>query len=108
MTEFEKSVARGRFILEKKSKFAISGQVRIVSCDRFAKDNCTLLCIGLSNGVFSLYNLDTLESIHSFQISEQKIDSVAINSSGDWIALGSRVEGQLFVWEWKSETYVLK
>jgi len=67
-----------------------------------------LVCIGQSNGVFSLFNLDTLESIHSFQISEQKIDTVSINASGDWIALASKMEGQLFVWEWKSETYVLK
>ena len=28
--------------------------------------------------------------------------------AGDWIALGSREQGQLFVWEWKSETYVIK
>ena len=67
-----------------------------------------MVCIGQSNGVFALYNLNTLESIHSFQISEQKIDSVSINPNGEWIALASKMEGQLFVWEWKSETYVLK
>lgn len=33
---------------------------------------------------------------------------MAINSTGDWIGLGSKEQGQLFVWEWKSETYVLK
>ena len=48
--------------------------------------------------------MDTLESIHSFQISENKIDSVSVNASGDWIALASKQLGQLFVWEWKSET----
>lgn len=33
---------------------------------------------------------------------------MTINSNGEWIALASKMEGQLFVWEWKSETYVLK
>lgn len=27
---------------------------------------------------------------------------------GDWVALGSSTLGQLLVWEWQSETYVLK
>jgi len=58
--------------------------------------------------VFSLYDLDTIQSIHSFQISQNKIDSVAVSATGDWIALGSKEQGQLFVWEWKSETYVMK
>lgn len=38
----------------------------------------------------------------------QVITSVAINPSGDWIALGVSSLGQLVVWEWQSETYVLK
>ena len=79
-----------------------------MSADQVTQGEMKLVCIGQSNGVFSLFNLDTLESIHSFQISEQKIDTVSINASGDWIALASKMEGQLFVWEWKSETYVLK
>jgi periodic tryptophan protein 2 len=33
---------------------------------------------------------------------------VCLNTSAEWIALGSREQGQLFVWEWKSETYVIK
>ena len=41
-------------------------------------------------------------------ISEQSITSVAFNSTGDWIALGCSGLGQLLVWEWQSETYVMK
>ena len=108
MTKFEKEITSGRYLLDKKQKFTLQNQTRIISCDAFHKDENTLLCIGQSNGTFSLYNLNTLESIHSFQISEQKIDSVSINSDGEWIALASKMEGQLFVWEWKSETYILK
>jgi len=75
-----------------------------VSCDYTS----TILVIGQSNGVFSVYNIDTIEAIHSFQIAQNKIDSVCVNATGDWIAMGSRDLGQLFVWEWKSETYILK
>ena len=41
-------------------------------------------------------------------ISQQKVSSVSINSTGDWLAFGCRSLGQLLVWEWASETYLLK
>ena len=41
-------------------------------------------------------------------ISEQEMSSIAINNTGDWIALGCAGLGQLLVWEWQSETYVMK
>jgi periodic tryptophan protein 2 len=33
---------------------------------------------------------------------------VAINATGEWLAFGSAALGQLLVWEWRSESYVLK
>lgn len=33
---------------------------------------------------------------------------MAVNSTGEWLAFGCRGLGQLLVWEWQSETYVLK
>lgn len=41
-------------------------------------------------------------------ISEHEISSVVLNNTGDWVALGSVTLGQLLVWEWQSETYVMK
>ena len=41
-------------------------------------------------------------------ISQHRISSIAINSTGEWLAFGSSSLGQLLVWEWQSETYVLK
>ncbi|OXB69630.1 UNVERIFIED_CONTAM: hypothetical protein H355_014030, partial [Colinus virginianus] len=41
-------------------------------------------------------------------ISDQRIASISINSTGDWIAFGCSGLGQLLVWEWQSESYVLK
>lgn len=41
-------------------------------------------------------------------ISQQKISSVAVSPSGEWLAFGCSSMGQLLVWEWQSESYVLK
>jgi periodic tryptophan protein 2 len=47
-------------------------------------------------------------NIHTLSISQEKISSVAINASGEWLAFGAKKLGQLLVWEWQSESYVLK
>uniref|UniRef100_A0A183DQ24 WD_REPEATS_REGION domain-containing protein n=1 Tax=Gongylonema pulchrum TaxID=637853 RepID=A0A183DQ24_9BILA len=46
----------------------------------------------------------------NYRASELKISSLAINKSGDWLAIacGKGSDGQLIVWEWQSETYVMK
>lgn len=44
----------------------------------------------------------------SCSISQHKINTIAINNTGDWLGFGSASLGQLLVWEWRSETYVLK
>lgn len=110
MTELEREASRGRYLLEKRSRFQLGEMSKIVSCCVSASSNTSkiILVIGQSNGVFSLYDLDTLESIHSFQISQNRIDSIAVNAQADWVAMGSKEQGQLFVWEWQSETYILK
>uniref|UniRef100_H2YNV0 Small-subunit processome Utp12 domain-containing protein n=1 Tax=Ciona savignyi TaxID=51511 RepID=H2YNV0_CIOSA len=41
-------------------------------------------------------------------ISEHQITASAFNVTGDWLALGSSGLGQLLVWEWQSESYILK
>ena len=33
---------------------------------------------------------------------------MAVNRTGEWLAFGCSGLGQLLVWEWQSETYVLK
>lgn len=44
--------------------------------------------------------------LHS--ISQKGIDTVAVNPSGEWLAFGCKNFGQLLVWEWQSETYILR
>ena len=41
-------------------------------------------------------------------ICDYEINAISLNNSGDWIALASSNLGNLLVWEWQSETYVMK
>lgn len=47
-------------------------------------------------------------SLTSSSISQNDIDHVAISKTGEWLAFGASKLGQLLVWEWQSESYVLK
>ncbi|XP_066476131.1 periodic tryptophan protein 2 homolog [Tiliqua scincoides] len=67
-----------------------------------------LLVTGFASGIFHLHELPEFNLIHSLSISDQRIASISINSTGDWIAFGCAGLGQLLVWEWQSESYVLK
>ncbi|KAM5127061.1 periodic tryptophan protein 2 homolog [Mantella aurantiaca] len=67
-----------------------------------------LLVTGFCNGTFHIHELPEVNLIHSLSISDQSISSITINITGDWIAFGSSGGGQLLVWEWQSESYVLK
>lgn len=67
-----------------------------------------LLITAYSNGVFFLHEMPDVNLIHSLSISEFAIDTAAFNVTGDWIALASSNLGQLLVWEWQSEQYIMK
>ncbi|KAL8901771.1 MAG: hypothetical protein Q9207_005029 [Kuettlingeria erythrocarpa] len=92
---------------------------RIARRHYFSQNNARLVCAthhtssnllvaGFSGGLFGLYELPDFNMIHTLSISQQEIDDVAINQSGEWLALGSAKPGQLLVWEWQSESYILK
>ena len=111
-SEFEKKILKGRFILEKKEQFVINSKV--VMCEitqnissELSEDN-NILILGLQNGSFSIYSMNNFENKYSLKISDAKISSLSINPSGKWIAFGSKYLNQLFVWEWKSESYIYK
>ncbi|KAI7195417.1 Periodic tryptophan protein [Hortaea werneckii] len=67
-----------------------------------------LLVTGFSNGLFMIHELPDFSEIHKLSISASNIDTVSINNSGEWLAFGSSALGQLLVWEWQSESYILK
>ena len=111
-SEFEKKILKGRFILEKKEQFVINSKVVMceitqnISSDLLEDNN--ILVLGLQNGSFSIYSMNNFENKYSLKISDAKISSLSINPSGKWIAFGSKYLNQLFVWEWKSESYIYK
>ena len=61
-----------------------------------------------AQGHFSLYEMPGVNEVHSLSISESRVDAAAIAPTGDWLAFGCAQLGQLLVWEWQSESYVLK
>ncbi|KAK7602549.1 hypothetical protein V9T40_008138 [Parthenolecanium corni] len=67
-----------------------------------------ILVTGFSNGSIFIHELPEVTLIDSLSISDNGIASVAVNNIGDWIAIGCENQGQLMVWEWQSQTYVLK
>ncbi|WWC72243.1 uncharacterized protein I206_106205 [Kwoniella pini CBS 10737] len=68
----------------------------------------SLLIVGFSTGIFGLWEMPSFTSVHTLSISNEKISSVAVSPSGEWLAFGAAKLGQLLVWEWQSESYVLK
>ncbi len=78
-----------------------------VTCAAFhPKSN--LLVTGFSHGLFFIHELPDFAQIQHLSISQNDIDFVTINNTGEWLAFGASKLGQLLVWEWQSESYVLK
>ncbi|CAI5731041.1 unnamed protein product [Peronospora destructor] len=67
-----------------------------------------ILVVGFGNGTFGLYELPAFVNIHTLSVTQNQLETVAVNATGEWLAFASRKLGQLLVWEWRSETYVLK
>ncbi|KAI8067729.1 WD40 repeat-like protein [Gongronella butleri] len=95
-----------RWRVHEKHYFHQGHGVTVKSCQFHAPGN--LAIVGFSNGVFGLYEVPSFVNIHSLSISQHKISTISINPSGEWLAFGCSTLGQLLVWEWQSETYVLK
>lgn len=55
-----------------------------------------------------IQSIDASILIVVYSVSQSNIDCVTINSSSEWLAFGSSKLGQLLVWEWQSESYILK
>ncbi|KAF8503896.1 WD40 repeat-like protein [Hysterangium stoloniferum] len=79
---------------------------RVVCSTFHPKTN--LLVIGFSTGVFGLWEMPDFTNVYTLSVSQERISSIAINPTGEWIAFGATKLGQLLVWEWQSESYILK
>jgi periodic tryptophan protein 2 len=99
------SIARTRWGVHRRHYFNQAGTK--VVCSTFHAAS-RLLVVGFSTGVFGLWEMPEFTNVHTLSISQEKISSVAISPSGEWLAFGAKKLGQLLVWEWQSESYVLK
>ena len=109
----EKEVNKSKILYKRVAKH----NFKDVRVDRSAIGNVTsaafhkslhILVTGFHDGAFYLHDMPDFNLIHSLSISDQSVDTIAFNKSGDWIGLGCSGLGQLLVWEWQSESYVLK
>ena len=80
---------------------------KTLSCAAFYAPS-NLLVAGFSDGVFTIHELPDWSEIQTLSISQSNVDTVSINATGEWLAFGSSKLGQLLVWEWQSESYILK
>jgi periodic tryptophan protein 2 len=79
----------------------------VTSCNFCVRQQ--ILAVGFSSGIFGLYELPECSNIHTLSIGhDQLVKACVLNSTGEWLALGCPSSQQLLVWEWRSETYVLK
>ncbi len=67
-----------------------------------------LLVTGFSHGLFMIHELPSFSEIHKLSISASHVDTISVSPEGSWLAFGSSALGQLLVWEWQSESYILK
>ncbi len=45
--------------------------------------------------------------MQTFSVGENKISTLAVNKSCTWVCLGLKTFGQIIVWEWKSQSYII-
>uniref|UniRef100_A0A803K9K3 PWP2, small subunit processome component n=1 Tax=Xenopus tropicalis TaxID=8364 RepID=A0A803K9K3_XENTR len=103
----EESVGRVRYRKSSRHFFNKEGDFTALTAAAFHK-KLNILVTGFSSGMFHIHELPELSLIHSLSISDQRVSTISINCTGDWIAFGCSGLGQLLVWEWQSESYVLK
>ncbi|KAG8430148.1 hypothetical protein GDO86_018389 [Hymenochirus boettgeri] len=103
----EETVGRVRYKKAGRHFFNKEGEFNSLTAAAFHK-KLHILVTGFSSGIFHIHELPEISLIHSLSISDQSVSSIGINCTGDWIAFGCSGLGQLLVWEWQSESYVLK
>ncbi|KAL2926244.1 Periodic tryptophan protein 2 [Bienertia sinuspersici] len=89
-----------------KKDYFMQAPAKVTACDYHR--GLDLVVVGLSSGVFGLYQMPDFVCIHLLSISREKITTAVFNDLGNWLTFGCARLGQLLVWEWKSESYILK
>ncbi|KAM7253980.1 hypothetical protein ACFE04_031662 [Oxalis oulophora] len=79
---------------------------KLSSCDYHK--GLDMVVVGFTNGVFGLYQMPDFVCMHLLSISREKLTTAVFNEAGNWLVFGCAKLGQLLVWEWRSESYILK
>lgn len=87
-----------------KNFFFADGKVKCATF--YSKSN--LLVVGFSNGEFRIYELPEFTLVQQLSMGQNPINTVSVNNTGEWLAFGSSKLGQLLVYEWQSESYILR
>lgn len=105
--EFEDGgyLCKGKWELLRKDCFN-QAPAKVSACDYHR--GLDMVVVGFSNGVFGLYQMPDFVCIHLLSISKAKITTAMFNDLGNWLSFGCAKLGQLLVWEWRSESYILK
>uniref|UniRef100_A0A1I7U5U6 RNA helicase n=1 Tax=Caenorhabditis tropicalis TaxID=1561998 RepID=A0A1I7U5U6_9PELO len=80
-----------------------------VAASQYHKET-KILATTFNNGVTVLHEIPTFALIHNLKVMDSRIQTVEWNRSCDWLAIGcgKGSTSQLVVWEWQSESYVMK
>ncbi|XP_021859152.2 periodic tryptophan protein 2 [Spinacia oleracea] len=89
-----------------KKDYFMQAPAKVTACDYH--QGIDLVVVGYSSGAFGLYQMPDFVCIHMLSISREKITTAVFNDLGNWLTFGCARLGQLLVWEWKSESYILK
>lgn len=81
-------------------------ETNVKCCTFHTKSN--LFIVGFANGEFRLYEMPSFTLIQQLSMGANSVTTVSVNGSGEWIAFGSKELGQLLVYEWQSESYILR
>jgi periodic tryptophan protein 2 len=102
-SDYENHFKEGRWILETKKQFFQDG-TQLKSAEFSPK--ASLLLLGYKNGIFGLYRIEGTEtiSLQVFSVTDKKISHLTFNHTSEWVAMASEEEGQLMIWEWRSQT----
>ncbi|AET37846.1 snoRNA-binding rRNA-processing protein PWP2 Ecym_2093 [Eremothecium cymbalariae DBVPG len=103
--EEESDLSNYSWRITKKNYFHIK-QTKVKCVTFHAASN--LLVVGFGNGEFRIYELPTFTLIQQLSMGQNPVNTVSVNKSGEWLAFGSSKLGQLLVYEWQSESYILK
>eukprot|EP00918_Siedleckia_nematoides_P048976 GHVU01107329.1.p1 GENE.GHVU01107329.1~~GHVU01107329.1.p1 ORF type:complete len:1070 (-),score=224.61 GHVU01107329.1:535-3744(-) len=67
-----------------------------------------ILLLGSTRGHFLLFDARDMSQLASLSIGRGAVTAADLTADGEWVCVASADLGQLVVWEWASEAYILK